>query len=71
MIIFTIALAILAIFAVLGFNFALYKSVEELYDGFPKWLHILLLIPPFSLVAIILISIGSILYAIYNTIKYL
>ena len=69
MIIFTIALAILAMFAVLGFNFALYKSVEELYDSLPKWLHILLLIPPFALVALILISIGSILYAIYNTIK--
>ena len=66
MIIFTI---VLAIFAALAFNFALYKSVEEIYEGFPKWLHILLLIPPFSLVAIILISIVAILYAIYDTIK--
>lgn len=60
---------ILTVFAALGFNFGLYKSVEELYEGLPKWLHVILLIPPFSIVAIILISMVSILYAIYDTIK--
>lgn len=64
-----VLIIILAAFAALAFNFALYKSVEDLYEGFPKWLHIILLIPPFSLMAIILISIGAILYAIYDTIK--
>lgn len=59
----------LAVFAALGFNFALYRSVKELYEGLPKWLHIILLIPPFSLMAIILISVWSISYAVYDTIK--
>ena len=64
-----IAAIILAVFAALAFNLILYKSVEELDERLPKWLHIILLIPPFSIVAIILISMGSILYAIYDTIK--
>ena len=65
-----IASIILAIFAGLTFNFIVYKSVaDDLYEGLPKWLHIILFIPPFALVAIILISMGSILYAIYDTIK--
>lgn len=65
-----IAAIILAIFAGLAFNFILYKSVsDDLYEGLPKWLHIILLIPPFGIVAIILISMGAILYAIYDTIK--
>ena len=60
---------ILAVFAALGFNFALYRSVDSLYDDLPKWLHIVLLIPPASLIAIIIISITSIVYAVYDTIK--
>lgn len=64
-----IATIILAIFAGLTFNFIVYKSMEELYEGLPKWLHIILLIPPFALASVILISMGSILYAIYDTIK--
>jgi len=65
-----IAAIILAIFAGLVFNFIVYKSVsDDLYEGFPKWLHIILLIPPFGIVAIILICMWSILYAIYHTIK--
>ena len=60
---------ILAVFAALGFNFALYRSVEELYNDLPKWLHIVLLIPPFALIAIIAIAIVSITLAIYDTIK--
>lgn len=65
-----IAAIILAIFAGLTFNFVAYKSVaDDLYEGLPKWLHIILLIPPFAIAAIILICMGSILYAIYDTIK--
>ena len=60
---------ILAAFAALGFNFALYRSVDTLYNDLPKWLHIVLLIPPFALIAIITISIVSIMMAIYDTIK--
>ena len=60
---------ILAAFAALGFNFALYRSVDSLYDDLPKWVHIVLLIPPASLIAIIIISITSIVYAVYDTIK--
>ena len=64
-----VVIIILAAFAALGFNFALYRSVDSLYDDLPKWLHIVLLIPPASLIAIIIISITSIVYAIYDTIK--
>lgn len=60
---------ILAAFAALGFNFALYRSVDSLYDDLPKWLHIVLLIPPAALVAIIVIAMVSISMAIYDTIK--
>lgn len=64
-----VLIIILAAFAALAFNFALYKSVDDLYEGLPKWLHIILLIPPFALLAMILICMGSISYAIYETIK--
>ena len=64
-----VLIIILAVFAALGFNFALYRSVEKLYDDLPKWLHIVLLIPPASLIAIIVIAIVSITLAIYDTIK--
>ena len=60
---------VLAVFAALGFNFALYRSVDSLYDDLPKWLHIVLLIPPASLIAIIVIAMVSITLAIYDTIK--
>ena len=69
MIVFTIFTIILAAFAALAFNFALYRSVDTLYEELPKWVHILLLIPPVALISILVISMVSIVNAICETIK--
>ena len=64
-----VVIIILAVFAALGFNFALYRSVYTLYAELPKWVHILLLIPPVALISILAISMVSIVSAICETIK--
>ena len=52
------------------FNFALYKGVEDLYADLPKWLRLLMIIlPPLSIIGIGLISIGTICFVVYDTIK--
>ncbi len=51
-------------------NFALYKGVEDLYVDLPKWLRLLMIIlPPLSIIGIVLISMGTICYVVYDTIK--
>ena len=51
-------------------NFALYKSVEDLYVDLPKWLRLLMIIlPPLGIIGIVLISMGTICYVVYDTIK--
>ena len=54
-------------------NFAIYKSIDTLIDDIgiiPKWIKlILLLVPPMSLIVLLLISICTILLAVYDTIK--
>jgi len=52
------------------FNFALYKGVEDLYADLPKWLRLLMIIlPPLAIISITLISMGTICYVVYDTIK--
>ena len=51
-------------------NFALYKSVEELYVDLPKWLRLIMIIlPPLGIVSIVLISMGTLCFVVYDTIK--
>ena len=51
-------------------NFGLYKSVEDLYVDLPKWLRLLMIIlPPLAIIGITLISMGTICYVVYDTIK--
>ena len=51
-------------------NFGLYKSVEELYVDLPKWLRLIMIIlPPLSIIAIVLISMGTLCFVVYDTIK--
>jgi nucleoside recognition membrane protein YjiH len=51
-------------------NFGLYKSVEELYVDLPKWLRLIMIIlPPLGIVSIVLISMGTLCFVVYDTIK--
>jgi hypothetical protein len=51
-------------------NFALYKGSEDLYADLPKWLRLLMIIlPPLSIIAIVLISMGTLCFVVYDTIK--
>lgn len=55
-------------------NFAMYKSVESLFedeDNFlPRWLkYILVLVPPMAIIFLVLVCIYGLLLAVYETIK--
>ena len=64
---------ILLFFLAFIVNFAMYKSVESLFDDvdiIPKWLkYVLVLVPPMSIIFLVLISIFGLLLAVYETIK--
>lgn len=48
----TIFCVMLVILMLTMMNLAIYKTIIEIIDDFPKWLNRVLLIPPFSFVAI-------------------
>jgi len=66
--------AILLFFLAFLVNFAMYKSVESLFedeDNFlPRWLkYILVLVPPMAIIGLVLVCIYGLLLAVYETIK--
>jgi hypothetical protein len=62
--------AILVGISIFLVNFALYKGVEDLYADLPKWLRLLMIIlPPLSIIGIVLITMGTICFVVYDTIK--
>ena len=64
---------ILLFFLAFIVNFAIYKSIDSLIDDvdfIPKWLkYVLVLVPPMSIIFLVLISIFGLLLAVYETIK--
>ena len=64
---------ILLFFLAFIVNFAIYKSIDSLIDDvdfIPRWLkYVLVLVPPMSLIFLVLISIFGLLLAVYETIK--
>ena len=62
--------AILVGISIFLVNFVLYKGVEDLYADLPKWLRLLMIIlPPLSIIGIVLITMGTICFVVYDTIK--
>ena len=64
---------ILLFFLAFIVNFAIYKSIDSLIDDvdfIPRWLkYVLVLVPPMSVIFLVLISIFGLLLAVYETIK--
>jgi uncharacterized membrane protein YhdT len=65
----TIFCAILAILSLMIINLAMYKTIIESLENVPKWLNRVLLIPPFSFVAMLIILVVFVVSDISNKLK--
>jgi hypothetical protein len=65
----TIFCTILASLSLMIINLAIYKTIIESLENVPKWLNRVLLIPPFSFVAMLIILVVIAVSDISNKLK--